>query len=54
MRAAEADHDPDAQEMALRAELEKLSLDDIISFEAAFPGITSSGFCPRSAEFRQG
>jgi hypothetical protein len=35
-RAAKADHDPGAQEMALRAELEKLSLEDIISFEAAF------------------
>lgn len=35
-RAAQADDDPDAHELALRAELEKLSLEDIVSFEMAF------------------
>lgn len=35
-RAAEFDYDPDAQEAALRAALLELSLEDIISFEAAF------------------
>ena len=35
-RAAESDHDPDAHAEVLRAELRKLSLQEIISFEVAF------------------
>jgi len=35
-RAAESDHDPDAHEEVLRAELRELSLQEIISFEVAF------------------
>jgi hypothetical protein len=35
-RAAKSDHDPDAHIEALRTELRKLTLDEIISFEVAF------------------
>ena len=35
-RAVTSDHDPDAQVEALRTELRELTLQEIISFEAAF------------------